>query len=174
MKFTTRDLSVHHACQHRTYVQYHNSCIQMHMSSLKFRFFSKHKVVCLSPNCPIHILPRVYNRSMTNFLQLYTNKEANCKGCGRKNGFFDTERSWHAWYEASESAIQTTVGEPEQSGFGELIRNGKYWIILIYLSFSECKLQHHLLEAHIGPHVTKHSLNKLSSSALMIPVNCMS
>jgi len=64
---------------------------------------------------------------MTNYLQFYTNKEANCKGCGRKKGFFDTEKRWHTWYEASESVIQAAVGVHEQSGFGQLIRNGKLW-----------------------------------------------
>lgn len=54
MKSTTRDLSVHHACQHHTYVQHHNSCIHIRMSSLRFRLLSKNKVVCLSTNCPIN------------------------------------------------------------------------------------------------------------------------
>lgn len=73
-----------HACQHRRYVQ-HNSCMQMQILSLGYRIFSKHKLVCLCRNHPIHINPKFYHKSITTFHKLCINEE------GRKKFF------WYRW-----------------------------------------------------------------------------
>lgn len=96
----------------------------------------------------------IYNtKFITNvwliFLKFYINKEANLK---EERRFFDRDRSGLAWHEASKSVIQTAFEEPEQTGFGKSIRNGKFWIIFIYLLFLEWKLQYYLVEAQIGCH----------------------
>lgn len=108
---------------------------------------------------------------MTNFL-LYTKQMI--KAVRERSGGRGLIEGEAVWYKVSESAIQTVVGEPEQSGFEELISNWNFWIIFIYLLFSECKLQHHLLKTHIRLRVTEYSLNKLSNSPLMSPVSWMS